>query len=38
VDLFPDDDLAIVVMCNAGFPGRAAPELVRRIRSLYVTR
>ncbi len=37
VDIFPDDDLAIVVMCNAGFPGRGAPELVRQIRSLYVT-
>lgn len=36
VDIFPDDDLTIVVMCNAGFPGRGAPELVRRIRSLYV--
>lgn len=36
VELYPDDDLAIVVMCNAGFPGRGVPELVRRIRSLYV--
>jgi CubicO group peptidase (beta-lactamase class C family) len=36
VDIFPDDDLAIVVMCNAGFPGRGVPELVRRIRGLYV--
>lgn len=36
VDIYPDDDLAIVVMCNAGFPGRRAPELVSRIRGLYV--
>jgi hypothetical protein len=36
VDLYPDDDLAIVVMCNAGFPGRGAAELFRRIRALYV--
>lgn len=36
VDLYPDEDLAIVVMSNAGFPGRGAPELIRRIRALYV--
>ncbi len=35
-DIFPDDDLAIVVMANAGFAGRSAPELIARIRSLYV--
>jgi CubicO group peptidase (beta-lactamase class C family) len=39
VDLYPGEDLAIVVMTNAGFPGRDVPDLIRRIRSLYsVTR
>lgn len=36
VDLYPGDDLAIVVMTNAGFAGRSTPDLIKRIRSLYV--
>jgi CubicO group peptidase (beta-lactamase class C family) len=36
VDIYPDDDLAIVITTNAGFPGRGAVDLVRRIRTLYV--
>jgi CubicO group peptidase (beta-lactamase class C family) len=35
VDIYPEEDLAIVVMTNAGFPGRSVPDLIRRIRSLY---
>jgi CubicO group peptidase (beta-lactamase class C family) len=35
VDIYPDSGLAIVVMTNAGFPGRGVPELMRRIRALY---
>jgi CubicO group peptidase (beta-lactamase class C family) len=36
VDIYPQDDLAIVIMSNAAFPGLGAPELIRRIRNLYV--
>ena len=35
VDIFPADDLAIVVMTNAGYAGRGVPELVKLIRKLY---
>lgn len=35
VDIYPAEDLAIVVMTNAGFPGRSVPDLIRQIRSLY---
>lgn len=38
VDLYPEDDLAIVVMCNAGFAGRGVPELVGRIHGAFVAR
>jgi CubicO group peptidase (beta-lactamase class C family) len=36
IDIYPDDDLAIVIMTNAELPGSGTEDLVRRIRRLYV--
>lgn len=36
VDIYPAEGVAIVVMTNAGFPGRGVPELMRRIRAGFI--